>query len=115
MKWLLDEMLPARAAELLRDVGEDAVSVVDIGLTATADDTVYEWAVHERRLVVTENFADYATLLRERQVEGRECVPIVFVRRGRLPGRGALPQRLTNKLVAWARANPEPVVGLHWP
>jgi predicted nuclease of predicted toxin-antitoxin system len=115
VRWLLDEMLPPRAAELLRDLGHDAVAVLDLGLAATADEIVYERAVRERRIMVTENFADYAIILRERQVLGRECVPVVFVRRVDLPRRGALARHLVARLVAWAEANPDPAVGLHWP
>jgi len=115
VRWLLDEMLPPRAAELLRDLGHDAVSVLALGLAATADEIVYDLAVRERRIMVTENFADYAIVLRERQVLGRACVPIVFVRKVDLPRRGALAGHLVERLVAWADANPEPSVGLHWP
>jgi predicted nuclease of predicted toxin-antitoxin system len=115
VRWLLDEMLPPRAAELLRDLGHDAVAVLDLGLAAMADEIVYERAVRERRIMVTENFADYAIILRERQVLGRECVPVVFVRRVDLPRRGSLARHLVARLVAWAEANPEPAVGLHWP
>ena len=36
MRWLLDDMLPLRAAVLLHDLGHDAVSVLGLGLAATA-------------------------------------------------------------------------------
>jgi predicted nuclease of predicted toxin-antitoxin system len=115
LRWLLDEMLPPPAAALLRDLGHDAVSVLEIGLAAASDDVVYERAVRDQRVMVTENFADYAIVLRERQMQGRACVPVVFVRRVDLPRRGALASRLVARLVAWGEANPEPAVGLHWP
>jgi predicted nuclease of predicted toxin-antitoxin system len=108
-------MLPPQAAVLLRDLGHDAASVLDHGLAATADEIIYDLAVRQRRIMVTENFADYAIILRERQVLGRECLPVVFVRRVDLPRRGALAGHLVARLVAWADANPEPAVGLHWP
>jgi Domain of unknown function (DUF5615) len=112
---LVDEMLPPKVSALLRDLGHDAVSVLELGLAAASDDVVYERAVRDQRVMVTENFSDYAIVLRERQVQGRECVPVVFVRRIDLPRRGALAAHLVARLVAWAEANPEPVVGLHWP
>ena len=99
MKWLVDEMLPPKASALLRDLGHDAVSVLKIGLAATSDDVVYGRAVRDQRVMVTENFSDYAIVLRERQAQGRECVPVVFVRRIDLPRRGALVAHLVARLV----------------
>lgn len=57
MRWLLDEMLPPTTAELLNERGHDAVSVQAAGLAGAADPDVFDHAVAEQRLVVTENFA----------------------------------------------------------
>src|SRR5579859_1895384 len=108
-------MLPPKAAALLRDRGHDAVSVLDIGLAAASDDVVYERSVRDQRILVTENFADYAIVLPERQGQGRDCVPVVFVRRIDRPRRGAPANQFVARLVEWGTANPEPAIGLHWP
>jgi hypothetical protein len=96
-------------------MGHDAVSVLDIEMGAAPDSDVFERAVLEDRVVVTENFADYATLLEQRQGRGERCVAVVFVRRADLPRRGALAVHLARRLDVWAESNPEPFVGLYWP
>lgn len=115
MKWLLDEMLPRAAARELRTRGHDAVSVLDIGLTGSDDSEVYRRAVLEERVMVTENFADYAKLLQERRNQNDRCVPIVFVRKNALPSGGALAVHLARQLDEWASANSRPLPGLYWP
>jgi predicted nuclease of predicted toxin-antitoxin system len=108
-------MLPPAAAQRWREVGHDAVSVLDLGIGAAPDADVFDRAVQESRVIVTENFADYASLLAERRARGTSGVAIVFVRRDTLPRRGALAVHLARKLDAWSLANPEPFIGLHWP
>ncbi|MDZ7734264.1 MAG: DUF5615 family PIN-like protein [Acidimicrobiia bacterium] len=115
MRWLLDEMLPRDAAEELVRLGHDAVSVVDVGLAGADDEAVFDLAVAQQRVVVTENFADYATLLEQRQRHDEPCVPVVFVRKTAFPTRGALPSQLATHLHRWAEENPEPYEGFHWP
>jgi predicted nuclease of predicted toxin-antitoxin system len=114
VRWLLDEMLPAAAAVELADRGHDAVSVLDIGMGGAADAEIFDRAVREDRVVVTENFGDYATLAAQRLSREEPCVPVVFVRREDLPRRGALAVHLARRLHAWAAANSEPYVGIHW-
>lgn len=114
MRWLLDAMLPPTAADELHRLGHDAVSVLRIEM-ATADDAkVFDHALGDDRVLVTENFADFAALLVDLQNRGERSTPIVFVRRDHLPRRGALAVHLARRLDAWSRANPEPFVGLYW-
>lgn len=108
-------MLPPATADELDRLGHDAVSVLRIEMGAADDGTAFEHSVTERRVVVTENFADFAALLTDRQNRGEPSTPVVFVRRDSLPSRGALASRVARKLDDWARANPEPFVGLYWP
>jgi hypothetical protein len=70
--------------------------------------------VAERRIVGTENIADFAVLLDQRLRNNEPAVPVVFVRKGDLPRRGALPNRLAERLHRWAEANPDPYLGPHW-
>ena len=115
MKWLLDEMLPLAAADELVTMGHDAVSVLKVGMVGAEDSDIFERAVQESRVLVTENFGDYVTLFGQRLSREEECVPVVLVRRESLPKRGALAVYLARLLDRWASANPEPYVGLHWP
>jgi predicted nuclease of predicted toxin-antitoxin system len=114
MKWLFDEMLPAAAGKQLVARGHDAVSVHDLGLAGAADEHVFERAVHERRVLVTENFADYALILEHRTARGEGCVTVVFVRKAKLSRRGGLAVQLARQLDAWSRAHPDPYLGPHW-
>ena len=115
MRWLLDEMLPAATAEELNRRTYDAVTVHHVGLAGADDPTVFDYAISEDRIVVTENFADFATLLDQRLRRDDPCVPVVFVRKADFPRRGALAARLADRLDAWSRANPHPYIGPHWP
>jgi hypothetical protein len=115
VRWLIDEMLPKATADELGRLGHDAVSVIDIELRGADDATVFAFAVTEQRIMVTENFADDATLLQQRQQDEEPCVPVVFVRKSALSSRGALATRLAKHLHEWAEENPEPYEGFHWP
>jgi hypothetical protein len=114
MRWLLDEMLPPATCQLLVRLGHDAISVHDAGLSGMPDDAVFDFAVRERRLVVTENFADYAIAVDQRINRSEPCVPVIFVRKSGLPRRAALAVRLAQRLDDWARSNPDPYLGPHW-
>lgn len=105
--FLLDEMFPAGAAALLRDPdGQDAVHVAEIGLRAAEDAHVAETGRAQGRAIVTENIADFAA---ERDVV------LVFVLKRHLPtGTGQAPA-LAKTLNQWAKANPDPYRGPHWP
>lgn len=108
-------MLPKVTARELEQLGHDAISVLDVNLAGVEDGTVFDFAVSQQRVVVTENFADFAALLEQHQRAEEPCVPVVFVRKDSFPSRGALPARLARHLDRWARENPEPYEGFHWP
>lgn len=105
--FLIDEMFPPAAAQLLREnYGHDAVHVFEIGLRAVEDSLVAATARAEGRAVVTENVADFAT---ERDVV------LLFVLKRHLPPGGAQGSALAKILADWAQAHPEPYLGPHWP
>jgi hypothetical protein len=108
-------MLPSAAAQELCRLGHDAISVLDTGMASAEDADVFVRAVEDDRIIVTENFADYADLLEARQARSERCVPIEFVRRVSLARRGALAVHVAKKLDHWAAASPAPFIGLHWP
>lgn len=106
-KFLIDEMFSATTAELLRDTHHhDAVHVSEVGLQAVEDALVAATVRAENRVVVTENVADFAT--------ERDLV-LLFVLKRNLPSGGAQPPALARILDQWAKANPDPYLGPHWP
>ncbi|NEE01166.1 DUF5615 family PIN-like protein [Phytoactinopolyspora halotolerans] len=105
--FLIDEMFPPAAAELLREShGHDAVHVFDVGLQAADDAQVAALARAEGRAVVTENVVDFSI---ERDVV------LVFVLKRNLPAGGAQAAGLAKILDRWAQANSDPYLGPHWP
>lgn len=108
-------MLPPAAAAELNRRGHDASHVNDLGLAGQPDPMVFDAAVAQARIVVTENVADYATLLNQRLRNDEPCVPVVFVAKRDFPRRGALAAHLAQRLDRWADANPDPYLGPHWP
>ena len=115
MRWLIDEMLPPATAADLVALGHEALGVAEAGLAGSDDATVYETAVEQQRVVVTENFADFATITNDRHAAGSPTVPVVFVRKRRHPRGPALAAALARHLHEWAGANPNPYPGVHWP
>jgi predicted nuclease of predicted toxin-antitoxin system len=114
VRWLLDEMLPPAMALKLNEKGHDAVTVVRSGLVSSIDRDVFAYAVETDRVIVTENYADFAAIMEHRQSRDQPCVPVVFVRRTALPRRGAMAEYVARKLHRWSSENPEPYIGLHW-
>jgi predicted nuclease of predicted toxin-antitoxin system len=115
VRWLIDEMLPPATAAELNHRGHDAIHVNDLGLAGQEDPAVFETAVTQGRIVVTENVADYATLLDQRLRNDEPAVPVVFVRKTDFPRRGALAGHLAERLHTWAASHPDPYLGAHWP
>jgi hypothetical protein len=95
--------------------GHDAVSIAGPVLAASSDEFVYRLAVDEQRVVVTENFADFAKITEQRMASDEPCIPVVFVRKRDLPRGGGLAAHLAEHLDRWAAKNPEPYPGPHWP
>lgn len=103
--FLIDEIFPTITARLLADLGYDAVHVRDRGVDARPDREVAGVAAGESRALVTENVKDFAA---ERDIV------VVCVSKSRLPAKG-MADHLARLLDVWARANPDPYIGLHWP
>jgi Domain of unknown function (DUF5615) len=105
--FLIDEMFPLAAAELLRSRHDrDAVHVSEVGLRAADDTRVAEAARAEGRAMVTENVADFAA--------ERDLV-LVFVLKKNLPAGGAQSAALARILDRWDKDHPDPYLGHHWP
>jgi predicted nuclease of predicted toxin-antitoxin system len=115
VRWLIDEMLPPTTATELLALGHDASGARELNLAETADELILDVAVAELRVLVTENFSDFARLVEQRHARELPCVPVVFVRKRDFPRRGALASHLARHLHRWAEANPDPYPGVHWP
>lgn len=105
MRFLIDEMFPARTCAHLAEHGHDAVHVRGIGVDTRPDREVAAAAARESRVLVTENVKDFAA---------EHDLVIVCVLKPHLPQRG-MGAHLAVVLDHWAALHPEPYVGLHWP
>ena len=108
-------MLPPATAAELRNLGHDALTVLEAGLGGSDDTAVYKVAREHERAIVTEDFADYAALAANSQAADEQPATIVFVRRQSYPRGSALGPALARHLHTWAAANPAPYPGVHWP
>lgn len=115
MNWLIDEMLPPATAEELRAKGHAAVAVADLDRQGAADAELFDLAARQQRILVTENFSDYAALVEAALTSDASCTAVVFVRTSSMPAGGALASHLATQLDDWASRNPDPYLGLHWP
>ena len=73
MRLLLDEMISATVAEQLRARGHDVVAVQDadlVHLRGIDDGVLFDHAVNMRRVVVTDNVADFVRCHRRRLERG---------------------------------------------
>lgn len=99
MKFLLDEDLPPRIAEVARGLGLEVESVHTLGRTGLSDPDQLRYAAQEGYIFVTRNRDDFIRFTAEffRKQERHEGVLIVS--RG-LPS--SRPERIAHALTQWA-------------
>ena len=81
MRLLLDEMFPGALAEQLRARGHDVASIHDpeyVRLEGASDVDVFEAAVVETRIVVTEDVSGFRSLEIDALAEGRSTPGLIF-------------------------------------
>ena len=74
MRFLVDENLPVRFADLLRTEGHDASHIAECGLEGASDNEIMARAWTDHRVVITYD-ADFATML----VLGGEDLPSIVL------------------------------------
>jgi predicted nuclease of predicted toxin-antitoxin system len=79
VRLLIDEMYPPVIAERLREVGHDAVCVVERSELVGQDDReVWRFAATQRRAIVTENAADFLAISKEASSSGHASPSLVI-------------------------------------
>jgi predicted nuclease of predicted toxin-antitoxin system len=82
LRFLLDEGLSPRVAQLLTEAGHDAVHARDVGLTSATDPVVLQAAIEDQRVLVTLD-TDFGTLLSR----SGDTVPSIILLRGEVTRR----------------------------
>jgi predicted nuclease of predicted toxin-antitoxin system len=80
MRFLIDNALSPVVAEGLRQAGHDAIHVRDLGLAAADDETIFEHADRDQRVIVSAD-TDFGTILALRNA----ARPSVILFRGATP------------------------------
>lgn len=62
MRFLVDNALSFRMAELLSDAEHDAIHVRDCGLATESDDKIFDFAREENRIIISAD-TDFGTIL----------------------------------------------------
>jgi len=73
----LDEHIPLKLAETLRERGHDAVHTYEVGMGGASDEEQIEFAVQEGRTILTYNIKHFAQLHRRCWETGHEPCGIV--------------------------------------
>lgn len=102
MKFLLDEDLPPKAAEISRGLGLDAVSVHEMSRRGYPDDEQLRFAAEEERIFVTRNRDDFLLLTTEFHRAGEPHPGVLIVGR-KLPS--DRPERIAHALKQRADAH----------
>ena len=79
MRFLLDEHLSPRIAEIARGSGLDVASVSQLGARGLSDEQQLTLAASEGRCFVTRDRADYIILTRQFFAEGRSHAGVVLI------------------------------------
>lgn len=118
MRLLIDEMYPPLIAERLRQAG-DAVSVIELADLIGQDDAqVCDFAISDRRAVVTENAADFLVVVKQRAAVGDSAPSLVITSNRTFPRHSrSFVGRAVRALTAFCEAHPDddPEAGaVHW-
>jgi len=85
LRLLLDEHYAEAIAHQPRAKGFDAVTVFGLGLKGTDDEPLLEYAVTDRRALLTNNVADFMPLHAKWMATGRSHFGLLFTDDARMP------------------------------
>lgn len=106
MRFLLDEDLSPKVAEVARNLGLDVVSVHEVGRRGLSDREQLQFAASEERIFVTRNRNDFIRLTAEAFQEGKPHEGMLIVPRS-LPN--DRPEHIAHALKRWReRHEPSP-------
>ena len=74
MRFLIDNALSPVVAEGLRQADHDAIHVRDLGLAAADDETIFEHADRDQRVIVSAD-TDFGTILAMRNAASPSVIP----------------------------------------
>lgn len=118
MRLLLDEHYAETIAEQLRAKGFDAVSVSGLGLKGTDDEPLLEYAVTDRRALLTNNVRDFMPLHARWMASGRSHLGLLFTDDAGMPRHRSTIGRYVSVLSTFMAARPgehDAVDQIHWP
>ena len=101
MRFLLDEDLPPRVAEIARGLGLDVISVHELGRQGISDRDQLRFASEDERIFLTRNHRDFIELTVEFYRAGEAYAGVLLVRRN-LPN--DRPARIAHAMKRWADA-----------
>jgi len=108
----LDHHYPSAIAEQLRRKGHDAVTALERGWHAEADDSLLTLCLGEQRALLTNNVVDFMTLARQWATTGQQHAGLIFTSDATLPRTHAMVGRYVRLLDVLCRTNPH-VDALH--
>lgn len=118
MRLLLDEMYPTSIADQLRNRGHDVSAVTERPeLRSLPDEEVFVVAQQERRRVVSENIADFSSIVDDADQRGQAHYGLVLIDPGKCPrGQQRTVGRLVTELDQLLRDHPpdEAASERHW-
>lgn len=113
----LDHHYSPRIASQLRELGHDVVAAVERGWEAEDDESLFVLCTGERRVLVTNNVADFAVISRRWHAEGRSHAGLCFTSDASLPRSRAMIGAYVTCLDALLAANPGDMAfvdRVHW-
>ena len=107
MRLGLDHHYSKLIAETLRDRGHDVVAAIEVGWEDEDDEPLLARCAAEKRVLLTNNVADFAVIARRWQADGRSHHGLWFTSDASLPRSRDMVGRYVELIDDLMRANPE--------
>ena len=117
MKLALDNHYSPTIAAQLRERGHDVVTAIERGWEAEDDEPLLESCVHEQRVLMSNNVADFTLIVRHWAMEGRRHPGLIFTSDASMPRSRDTIGRFVEALDELLRSNPGDEVfndRVHW-